>query len=295
MLRPDFRISRRALLLAATSAACAHARAPREREEQVRLPLIYDAQGSLFIEARVGGSEPVRLILDTGASRSTLSTNFATRLGLPIRAGDAIEGSAGVVDSGQASAVLEVPGIGAQSIDFATYAFASYDPACVGILGYEFLSRAPFRIRYRERVLEWHSIRPPNVQPLELDGRIPRITARINGGSIDLRVDTGAAFPPGDDAYLNLTEAQADALGLTGQPVAVFSATGTGGSVLQLPVHSLASLEVGGVQMHRAFAIVQPRVGYFARDDAVGFLGNSVLDKLDPYFDYTRAAFAVGA
>jgi hypothetical protein len=27
---------------------------------------------------------------------------------------------------------------------------------------------------------------------------------------------------------------------------------------------------------------VQPRAGYFARDDATGFLGNAVLDKLDP-------------
>ncbi len=289
MLRP----SRRALLLAAGGFACARSKGVRGVEPAVRVPLVYDEYGSLFIDARVDG-ETVRLVLDTGASRSTLSTEFATKLGLTIRAGDPIEGSAGVVESGQAIADLEVPGLGAMSIDFATYGFASYDPACVGILGFEFLSRAPFRIRYGERVLEWRALPPRDEHPLKLDPRIPRITGRINGAPVDLRIDTGAALAPGADAYVNVTQAQASALGLDGAPVAVFTATGTGGATLELPVHALASLEIGGVELARAFAIVQPPVGYFAREDAIGFAGNSVLDKLEPYFDYASARFGVG-
>lgn len=255
---------------------------------------MYDAHGGLFIEARIDGSDPVRLILDTGASRSTISSDFASKLGLDIRPGDAIEGSAGVVESSQARATLAVAALTAQSIDFAVYGFASYDPACVGILGYEFLSRAACRVRYRDRILEWRARAPARSAPLTLDGRIPRIQAHINDVPTELRIDTGAAFPPGDDAYLNLTVDQAQSLGLTGKPVAVFTATGTGDSVLELPVHALASLEICDVTLPRAFAIVQPRVGYFARPDAVGFVGNSVLDKLDPYFDYAHGVFAVG-
>lgn len=48
------------------------------------------------------------------------------------------------------------------------------------------------------------------------------------------------------------------------------------------------------VLVNRAFAIVQPGVGYFAEPDAVGFLGNSVLDRLDPFFDYAGGVFGIG-
>jgi hypothetical protein len=93
---------------------------------------------------------------------------------------------------------------------------------------------------------------------------------------------------------VNLTQAQARQAGLTGKPLHVFTATGTGGATLELPVHHLSSLDVAGVALDRAFAIVQPAVGYFARPEAVGFLGNSVLDKLEPYFDYAGSVFGAG-
>jgi hypothetical protein len=111
---------------------------------------------------------------------------------------------------------------------------------------------------------------------------------------LDVRIDTGATFPLSDDSYLNLTQSQAELLRLTGDPIKVLSATGTGDAVLKLPVYSLASLEIGRMRLTRVYAIVQPRVGYFARPDAVGFLGNSVLDKLDPFFDYQRGVFGLG-
>jgi len=165
------------------------------------------------------------------------------------------------------------------------YGLGSYDPRCVGILGADFLAQAPFQIFYRERTWsrggELHGERIG----MTLDNGIPRIQARIAGVPIDLRIDTGATFPPGEDAYLNVTSAQAERLHLSGPPHAVFSATGTGGETLKLNVYPLKSLEIGSKRIERAFAIVQPRVGYFARDDAVGFVGNSVLDKLDPGFD----------
>ncbi len=174
------------------------------------------------------------------------------------------------------------------------HGFGSYDPACVGILGYELLCRAPFQIRYRERQLLWHAPPPAHTLSMTLDGRIPLITARVNQEPMELRIDTGATLPPGEDAYVNLTADQAEWLGLTGTPSAIFSATGTGGQRLELPVHPLASLSVGERRLPRAFAIVQPRVGYFAREDAVGFLGNSVLDKLDPFLDYHSGTFGTG-
>ena len=237
------------------------------------------------------GVGPVRLILDTGASRSTISSAFAAELGLALGEGGEVEGSAGIVAARSATARLALEGHDELPIDFVVYDFQSYDPRCVGILGAEVLERAPFQLRYREQRLVWHARPPHDTIELALDGRIPRVTVRVDGEPIDLRIDTGAAFPPGEDAYLNLTEDQAGFLGLDGAPVAVFTATGTGGAALELPVQRLDSLEVAGVALPRAFAIVQPRVGYFAREDAVGFLGNAVLDKLDPFLDYSARRF----
>ena len=92
----------------------------------------------------------------------------------------------------------------------------------------------------------------------------------------------------------NLTLDQAAKAGLKGKPAAVWSATGTGGRTLSLDVHALQSLRLGERSLPRPFAIVQPKVGYFERADAVGFLGNAVLDKLDPFFDYANGKFGIG-
>ena len=296
MERLEGEVSRRAFLAGLGIALSCAAR--RERGVAASAPrtapLVYDERGGLFVEARVDGRGPVRLILDTGASRSTLSSAFAAELGLALGAGGTVEGSAGTVTARSARARVEVLGLEPLEIDAAVYDFGSYDPRCVGILGSELLSRAPFRLDYRGRVLVWDAPAPGETVELALEHGIPRIEALVQGEPLDLRLDTGAAFPPGDDAYVNLTQDQAEFLDLVGTPHAVFTATGTGSEVLELPVHRLDALEVAGVALERAFAIVQPRVGYFAREDAVGFLGNSVLDKLDPFVDYAGRRFAAG-
>lgn len=252
---------------------------------------MYDERGGLFVEARVGRADAVRMILDTGASRTTLSSAFAAELGLIVRSGEDVTGSAGRVSAGQAVVDIEVPGLERLAIDCAVYDFASYDSRCVGILGYEYLRRAPFRVRFRARELLWRASPPARTTTMTLDGRIPRVAASIMGQRLELRIDTGATLAPSGDVYLNLTAGQAEALRLGGEPVKVFKATGTGDATLTLPVHRLTGLEVNGVRFAEAFAIVQPRIGYFARPEAVGFLGNSVLDKLDPFFDYERGLF----
>jgi predicted aspartyl protease len=294
-------VSRRELLAGAGLGA-ALARFPAAASEPVIVPLVYDAQGGLFVEARIDGREPVRLILDTGASRSAISAAYAEELGLETVDGGEVEGTAGVVAARQAAVEVALAGLEPLRLDALVYGFASYDERCVGILGRELLERAPFQLRYSTRELVWNAEMPgtaPGTAPetlidLRLDQGIPRVRAELQSRSIELRIDTGASLAPSERAYVNLAPAQARELALDGPPVAVFSATGTGGAVLELPVHRLASASVAGVRLEQPFAIVQPAVGYFARPEAVGFLGNSVLDKLDPYFDYARGKLGAG-
>jgi predicted aspartyl protease len=273
--------------------ACAGA--PRAGAGTASAPLVYDDRGTLTIAARVAGGPLRRFVLDTGASRSALSMECARELGLLLRSGGEVEGTAGTVQVAAATAALEVPGLASLALDFTVQELAGPDPDCVGILGAEFLCLQPFTLRYRARVLLWRAPPPSGTVPLHLDRGIPCVDVRIGGVSVSLRLDTGAALPPGDDAYLNVTAAQADELGLRGKPAAVFTAGGIGAAKLELPVHRIADVVVAGRGLPRAFAIVQPRVGYFARPDAVGFLGNAVLDKLDPFLDYAAGRFGVTA
>lgn len=276
--------------LAAAAAGCV--RTLPGAEPPVSVPLLYDATGTLMLDAIVGGA-PRRLLLDTGAERSALATAAADALGLTRRAGEAVEGSAGTVASETARAVVEVPGTDAMAIDFTVYPLAWQDPACVGILGAEWLRRAPFALHYRERRLAWRARRPAATLPLRFDHGIPEIEVAVGAVGLTLRLDTGASLPPGPEFYVNVTEAEARRLGLTGAPLQVWSATGTGGAQLELPVHRLPPLRLGARELAPSFAIVQPAVGYFARPEAKGFLGNAVLDKLDPFFDYAARQFGI--
>ena len=263
----------------------------RRGDPPASVPLVYDAQGGLFVEVRIDGHEPVRMILDTGASRSAIASAYAGELGLETTDGGEVEGSAGTVAARQAAVEIALAGVEALRIEALVYDFASYDARCVGILGRELLERAPFQLRYRTRELVWSPGPPETTIAMQLDHGIPRIAAELQGRPVELRIDTGASLAPSADAYLNLTLAQARELELTGPPVAVFTATGTGGAALELPVHRLETAVIAGTRLERPFAIVQPAVGYFARADAVGFVGNSVLDKLDPYLDYAGLKF----
>ncbi len=291
-------VSRREFL-ATVGASAVAANAARgmldpERPKSRSAPVVYDERGGLFIDARVNGRDPVRLILDTGASRSALASAYAAKLGLELRDGGEVEGSAGRVNVRAALVNVGVPGIGVIRIEPTVYDFGSYDPKCMGILGYELLSREPFQLRYHDRQIVWGAAPPKDTLSMTHDTRIPRIAVIVNGSPLDLRIDTGATLAPSEDAYVNLTMDQAERIGVAGKPAMVWSATGTGGEALSLPVHKLDSLRIGARDLSRPFAIVQPRVGYFARPEAVGFLGNSVLDKLAPFLDYAGGRFGAG-
>jgi len=277
----------------ALTAALAGWASPVVAEQPASAALIYDSYGGLFIDATVNGSGPYRMILDTGASRGVLDLALCRRLALSPRGGGAVEGTAGTIRAQEVEAAVSVVGLTAASVTLSAYSFNSYDQKCVGIIGGETLARAAFQIDYAARQLNWTPSPPRLRAPLTLDNGIPRISARVNDMNLALRIDTGATLSPGDTYFVNLTQAQAAAVGLTGAPRQVFTATGTGGATLELPVYDLQHFSIGGETLAPARAIVQPRAGYFEREDAVGFCGNAVLDKLNPYFDYGNGVFGL--
>lgn len=292
-MKGDSRLNRRALLVsggaALVSASCAGS---LNRHEPV--PLIYDEFGSLYVSARINDGPSHWFILDTGASHSLVDENYARDAGIALRPGEPVEGTAGVVDARQATLVLQLPGEPPREVDIPSYGFGCARENCIGIVGSDLLRHTPFQLDYRNGVLTWHPPRPRAVTGLLLDNGIPRINVVINDVRIALRIDTGAALSPDPRYFFNLTRDQASEVGLDdSEPVAVWQASGTGGQVLSLPVHRLDSAIIGNRELAPAFAIIQPPVGYFSRPEAVGFVGNAVLDKLTPYFDYARHTFGM--
>ncbi len=164
---------------------CASRRTPEVARPSV-VPLIYDEHGGLLVEASIDGREPVRLILDTGASRSALARSYAERLGLKLRAGGSVEGSAGVVEARSATATVEVAGTPPLSIDWTIYEFASYDARCVGVLGREWLERAQARalVRHRPTARRLFRGRRRRRIPRQFGAREARSLLRLLGGRV---------------------------------------------------------------------------------------------------------------
>src|SRR5690606_20693023 len=62
------------------------------------------------------------------------------------------------------------------------------------------------------------------------------------------------------------------------KPITHLSASGVGGNI-ELPVYKIKIVLLGNIEVKQPFLIVQPKQGYFARVDAIGFFGNNLLEK----------------
>lgn len=201
-------------------------------------------QRLVFLTASVNGSER-SFLLDTGANTSVVDSKTAAELELPL--GEATE-----VD---------------------------------GILGSDFLAQRVLCIDFPGRRLtlsEGPLEADAAALPLELDLGIPRIQAQLDDLPVALRIDTGASLFDSKDVYVNVTSALWEDLRRANpalEPAGTLSGSGTGGAVV-LPFARIRSLQVGSTTTARPYVIVQPRQGYVARPDAVGFVGNNFLEKL---------------
>lgn len=162
-----------------------------------------------------------------------------------------------------------------------------------GILGSVFFAGRALAIDYRGAQIHLlgqaatdDDARESFVQlPMRLDNGIPRITGLLNEDvPTDFRIDTGASIFESADVYLNITASTWEGLRARRPalaPESYLSASGVGGD-LRLPVARIEAARFGSAVVPRPFVIVQPRVGYFARTDAVGFISNNLLEKYSP-------------
>jgi hypothetical protein len=277
---------------------------PQEKS-QAKSAFIY-YQRLIFIEMRVNNHSGLLFLLDTGASASAIDLKTAGRLKLPLTGAGKVEGTAGITDVknvlvkslsfGQARAKnLTVPAYDLSVV------LAPQSKQVAGILGYDFLRFFSVRIDFLNRTLifspkrTWSSASGTAAVsvPITLDNGIPRLTAILNDDIVaDFRLDTGASLFETPDVYLNVTEdvwKRLTALDPELKPERYFGGSGVGGAV-KLPVARIKRFSVNTITVTSPFVIVQPKIGYFARPDAAGFISNNFLEKFSPVtIDYLES------
>lgn len=166
------------------------------------VPLDIDAHGAVVLDVLVNGGGPYRFMLDTGTSRSIVSTTLAQALRAPVVAKSEIVTNAGtemrlVVSLESLSvAAARVGRVLASVLPDAR--LADIGPNVRGVLGQDFLSAFNYTLDYRRGRLTWDG-------PLTCDGpdAVPLVAAEgrfvmaVEGdrGALRLVPDSGADAP----------------------------------------------------------------------------------------------------
>lgn len=244
-----------------------------------------------WAKADLGDGQGRWFLIDTGANRSALDRGVATTLGLPDEGATTVEGSAGVIQTASTTIPRFILGRLSLSLsptvsDLSGLAGPNGEPVA-GILGSDAFGRSVLVFDFERGRL---AVGPAGEAaetaaacgrgvPMTDDNGIPRVEGRIDGHPVALRYDSGAGLFNSPYLWINLSEPQfATVLAgrEPGEPVQVLGGSGTGGQ-LRLPVHLAARFQLGGMEWREPRLIIQPRQGYFSREEAVGFLGNAAL------------------
>jgi predicted aspartyl protease len=116
--------------------------------------------GSIVVPVTIGGTGAYRFVVDTGSSRTVISTRLWTSLRLPVVAKTQMVTPAGRDDA----YVVRVPGLAIAARPEVTVAAAvmaadryAAGQQVDGLIGQDVLSAAIYTIDYKRRVIVWHS------------------------------------------------------------------------------------------------------------------------------------------
>ena len=267
----------------------------------VTTPVLY-ADNLLFVDVSVGGREPVRFVIDSGAGTTVLDSSYAAALGVTGGASLPGIGGGGVRRAHLASLPpLELAGLRVESQTGAILPLASLvesiaDVPVRGVLGFDFLSRFVTRIDYAAgEITLWDpdSFRAPPAQGTMVDAPLAynlfTLPVTIDGCSDRILLDTGAARSM-------LMRAFAERCRLLERPGIATSAMGIAGLEEDRTIR-LDSLAVAGFVIARPAVSLQTRAaGGIALGPYAGLLGNNVLERFVLTLDYRhqRVTFEKG-
>ncbi len=233
---------------------------PAEDAPLFASPTRLDRIGRIMAPVTINGQGPFRLVVDTGASDSTISPKLAQALGIEPAQGLSILVN-GVTGSAQLpSAVLQRIEAGSLLIENAhvPIIWSSIMADADGILGVAGLHKERVLVDFEhDRVVISHSRgRGPTmgyykIPARRLPGGLMVVSARVGGIRADAVIDTGSERTLGNSALRQALHDRALRRGKVKDPVmtSVYGATAdiTDGEVQAAPVIELASISVSDV------------------------------------------------
>jgi predicted aspartyl protease len=266
------------------STAAAQAQDPPPAAVVADLPFLDSPHPSSVVVdlAREAAARPFPLVLDTGASFSTLTPGLARELGVRVR-------------STKRSPYRRATCLGRDlqfQVDARRGDTVSPTGREFGLLGGNFLveyvveiSFPDRRVRFldpdRYRVPEQTAAPEETVLPLQLVSNRPIVEVEIEGHPVSLLLDTGAAYG------VLVGGRVARAAGLESHPAAGLSAAGVMGEI-GVEFSEAKSVRVGALEFRNLPVIVAPRGLYqqgTANDSLIGF---DLFSQLTLRIDYPR-------
>ena len=252
------------------------------------------------VRGRIGKSDSVWVVLDTGASGVSVSESRARALGLRIEPGGTASGNGGEVESGRVSGVkVRLPGVDLVGADFASVPLDSV-AARTGrpmdvILGHPFFACAAVELDYEAKVVRVFDPKhvPADsggtVLPLVFVSSLPYVGATIGLAGRkpiigDLLLDTGSA--PG----LTLTdEFVREEHVLDAVPDTKAGSIGGVGGTVENRVGQIERLTLGPFAFAKPYTVFRlPGPGTVSAEGTMGSVGGEILRRFRVRLDYGR-------
>jgi predicted aspartyl protease len=254
----------------------------------------------MVIRGSINGSEPLFLIVDTGAGSSVIDRARAEQLGLRFGKSEDATTGGGSIEAMQIDSVtlqiggVEITGLPLIAIDLASLQ-AGLDPRIDGILGYDLFQRYVVEFDYAASVLR---LRQPEgsqphgsvTVPIQLREQIPFVIIGLTSLT-GRRADALLEFDTGQTGALTLTQSFVEKAGLLepSQPTLAI----TTGALLpgQVParIARLGSVRLDTIDVNAPTANITPsETAAGVSQDADGILGAEILRRFTVAVDYSR-------
>ena len=254
----------------------------------------------IYVRGRMGDSDSLWIVLDTGASGASISESKARALGLQIAPGGTSRGAGGIVESGIVSGAIRLPGLELVDERLTTLPIDAIEvqtgrPMDV-IVGHDLLSRAVVEIDYaarRLRILDPVKFKSPDgvaSLPLTFKQNLPYVKASFTlpgrkpvEGTFVLDVGAGTALTLAPDVVER--EKALDAV-----PRTLRSRGGGVGGVVENRIGRIDRLRLGSYSIETPIAVFRlPGPGAISAAGTAGNIGGEVLRRFTLTFDYRHA------